>query len=153
MFWEVRPIAKWTFLVLWLLLTWSGERWCPGHFVYFGAYVPPFLPLFVCVIHLWYCFTVASEEENNPHVRPSSGSESQTGMKTGTEGVGEQISRSPLWFITSQTFFRFQFAFTIFNRDISQFDFRTIFGIVIDVCAFQLPLVMLSVLSPLATKS
>lgn len=152
MFWEVRPIVKWTFFVLWLLLTWSGERWCPGHFVYFGAYVPPFLPLFVCVIHLFYCFTVASEEENNPHVRPSSGSESQTGMKTGTEGVGEQISRSPLWFITSQTFFRLRFAFPIFNTDISQ-RFQNNFWDHYQPYVFQLPLVMLSVLSPLATKS
>lgn len=47
----------------------TGKYSVTGYFlVYFIAYVPHFLPLFVWVIHLWYRFAVPSEEENNPHV-------------------------------------------------------------------------------------
>lgn len=98
--WQCRLKVKLTFFAQRLTLEWTGKYCCTGHFlVYSGAYVLSFLPLFVCVIHLWYCFTGGSEE-NNPRVRPSSGSESQTGMKTETEGDGKQISRFPVRFIT-----------------------------------------------------
>lgn len=53
----------------------TGKLCCKGDFlIYSGPYAHSFLPLFVCVIHLWwYCLT-AGTGGKIPRVRPSSGS-------------------------------------------------------------------------------
>ena len=133
-------------------------------FVYSIAYVPRFLPLFVCVIHLLYCFTAASEEENNPHVWPSSGSKSQMGIKTEREGDRQQISRFPAWFITLQrhkTSLKLLFqlrhptttTFIKYMKKQKTNNYDKCYVYEMNDIFLYLPLVMLSVLSPLATKS
>lgn len=90
-------------------------RWTLGLFQRICSPPPLFLPLFVSVIHLQRCFTVAPQEENKPHVRPpsSSGSQSQTGTQTGTGvgGGGKGGWREEGWITTSTAPSILQLAF------------------------------------------